>query len=333
MLLAGLAEGHMRLFDRIAGCFADFRNPDLIVHEVRSMIGQRILGLIVGLEDLNDHDEFRKDPVLGCMAPRREDCEPLAGKSTLNRLELSAVGFNGKKARKIVANFDRMDELLVELLVENYEEAPREIVLNIDATDFELHGDQEDRFYHGYYDEYCYLPVMMFADRHPVLARLRTDSLDAADGIQDELEGVVGRIRAHWPETRIIVTTDSGFCRDDIMAWCENEENVDYVLGLAKNSRLKELSADAMAEASAETRKTGKACRRFCEFTYRTRKGWFRARRVIAKAEALPGPGGEDETDFPYKANDRYIVTSLSAQSHPAFTRATIVPGAMRKIA
>ncbi len=267
------------------------------------MVGQRILGLIVGLEDLNDHDEFRKDPVagavLGCMASRRGDCEPLAGKSTLNRLELSAAGFNGKKAHKIVADFGRKDDLLVELLVETYEEAPREIVLDIDATDFELHGDQEDRFFHGYYDEYCYLPVMMFVDRHPVLARLRTASLDATAGIQDELEGVVGRIRAHWPETRIIVRTDSGFCRDDIMAWCEDEEIVDYVLGLAKNRRLKHLCADAMAEAPAETRKTGKACRRFCEFTYRTQKGWFRARRVVAEAEALPGPRGEDETDFP----------------------------------
>ena len=139
----------------------------------------------------------------------------------------------------------------------------------------------------------------MFVDRHPVLARLRTASKDAAAGIQDELECVVGRIRAHWPETRIIVAIDSGFCRDDIMASCEDEENVDYVLGLAKNSRLKELSGAAMLEASAETRKTGKACRRFCEFTCRTRKAWFRARRVIAKAEALPGPRGEDETDFP----------------------------------
>ena len=167
-----MKPGHTRLFDRIAGCFTDFRNLDLIVHEVRSMVGQRIPGLIAGLEDLNDHDEFRKDPVtgtvLGCMASRRGDCEPLAGKSTLNRLELSAAGFNGKKARKIVADFDGMDDLLVELLIETYEEAPQQIVLDIDATDFELHGDQEDRFFHGYYNEYCYLPVMMFVDRHPV---------------------------------------------------------------------------------------------------------------------------------------------------------------------
>ena len=167
--------------------------------------------------------------VLGCLASRRKDCEPFAGKSTLNRLELSAAGFNGKKARKIVSDFDRKDDLLVELLVESYEEAPQQIVLDIDATDFEFYGNQEDRFNHGYYDEYCYLLVMMFVDRHPVLVRLRTASLDAAAGIQDELEGVVGRIRAHWPETRIIVTTNSGFCSDDILAWCEDEENVDYV--------------------------------------------------------------------------------------------------------
>ena len=266
------------------------------------MVGQRIPGLIAGLEGLNDYDEFRKGWRRGarCMASRRKDCEPLAGKSTLNRLELSAAGFNGKKARKIVVDFDRMDDLLVELLVEGYEEAPQEIVLDIDATDFELHGDQEDRFFHGYYNEYCYLPVMMFVDRHPVLVRLRTAPMDAAAGIQDELEGVFGRIRAHcWPETHIIVRTDSGFCHDDIMAWCEDEENVDHVLGLAKNSRLKELSVGAMTEASAETRKTGQACHRFCEFSYRTRKGWFRARRMIAKAEALPGPKGDDETDFP----------------------------------
>ena len=158
---------------------------------------------------------------------------------------------------------------------------------------------------------------MMFVDRHPVLARLRTASLGCRWRHPGRTRGCGRADLAHWPETRIIVRTDSGFCRDDITAWCEDEENVDYVLGLAKNSRLKELSAGAMAEASAETRKTDKACRRFCEFTYRTQKRWFRARRVIAKAEALPGPRGENETDFPYKANDRYIVTSLRVQSHP----------------
>lgn len=311
LLLAGLAERSLDLFERVAACFDDARHPELVVHEVRTLVGQRILGLLTGLEDLNDHEEFRKDPVagavLGCLESKRQDCEPLAGKSTLNRLELAAAGMDGKKARKIVADFEKMDDLLVELLVEDYAQEPAEIVLDIDATDFELHGTQEQRFYHGYYREYCYLPVLMFVDRHPVLARLRSAAKDVAFGIREELEGVIARIRARWPTTHIIVRTDSGFCRDDIMTFIENEENVDYVLGLARNARLAKLSAQAMEEAMAETLETGQACRRFCTFPYRTRKSWSAERRVIAKAEALPGQGEAQ----PCKENSRYIVTSL----------------------
>ena len=317
LLLAGLAELPLCLFDRLAACFDDHRHPELVVHDVETLVGQRILGLLAGYEDLNDHDDLRKDPVigavLGCLVSKREDCEPLAGKSTLNRLELSASGIDARKARKIVADFDKLDALLVDLLVEDHEREPEEIVLDIDATDFALHGTQEDRFYHGYYREYCYLPVLMFVDRHPVLVRLRTASKDVASGIGQELSRVIRRIRAHWPATHIIVRTDSGFCRDEIMTFIEAEDHVDYVIGLARNARLSQLCADAMEQAMASTRETQEACRRFCTFRYRTLKSWSAERRVIAKAEALPG----HTDDAPLKANSRFIVTSLDAATHP----------------
>lgn len=315
ILLAGLAERQLNLFDRLGDCFLDTRNQDMAVHSCRSLAGQRVLGLLLGCEDLSDHEELRKDPavgaVLGCIEPRRRDCQPLAGKSTLNRFELAAAGSDPGKARKIVADFDRMDRLLVELLVEGHSQPPEEIVLDLDATDFELHGSQEHRFCHGYYDSYCYMPLMVFCGREPVMVRLRTASADPAAGVAEDLDALVRRLRLHWPQTRIILRTDSGFCRDSILSWCERTEGVDYVIGVARNCRLQARTADAQRRSLSRAASAGEPSRRFRSFTYRTRESWSRSRRVVAKLEALPRQGGGAS------ANPRFIVTSLPASTHP----------------
>ena len=315
ILLAGLAERQLNLFDRLGDCFRDTRSPDLVVHSCRSLAGQRVLGLLLGCEDLSDHEELRKDPalgaVLGCIEPRRGDCQPLAGKSTLNRFELAGAGAEPGKARKIVADFDRMDRLLVDLLAEKHPQPPEEIVLDLDATDFELHGNQENSFYHGYYDAYCYTPLMVFCGRQPVMVRLRTASVDPAAGVAEDLDALVRRLRVHWPRTRIILRTDSGFCREAILSWCEETEGVECVIGVSRNPRLQARIADAQRRSLSRAAATGGPSRRFRSFTCRTRTSWSRSRRVVAKAEALPKAGGGAS------ANPRFIVTSLPASTHP----------------
>ena len=246
------------------------------------------------------------------MEPRRRDCRPLAGKSTLNRFELAAAGNEPGKDRKVVADFDRMDQLLVDLLVEGHSQQPEEIVLDLDATDFELHGNQEHRFHHGYYDEYCYTPLMVFCGREPVMVRLRTASVDPAAGVAENLDALVRRLRVHWPRTRIILRTDSGFCRDSILCWCERTEGVEYVIGIARNSRLQARTADAQRRSLSRAAATGEPSRRFRSFTYRTRDSWSRSRRVVAKLEALPQQQGGGVS-----ANPWFIVTSLPAGTHP----------------
>lgn len=323
LLLTAQVASKLRLFERIAACFKDHRDPNRIVHALDTLIGQRILGLVHGYEDLLDHDQLRKDSllgaVLGCVDSKREDCEALAGKSTLNRLELSAGGVNGDKARKIEVDFEALDQLLVALFVESHPQAPEQIVLDIDATDFELHGNQEEKFYHGYYREYCYMPLLVLCDGFPLMVQLRSAAHDAAAGVEEILEWVVSELRRYWPSTTIVIRTDSGFCRESILSWCENTEGVEYVIGLAKNSRLKEQTKSERAAAAKQTRITGEASRVFRDFFYQTQDSWSRSRRVIGKAEALPD-GYEDETQQFYQCKDnaRYIVTSLAADTHAA---------------
>ena len=320
--LLSRADKRLNLIRRLAASFADYRRPELVVHDVETLLLQRLYGLALGYEDLNDHEELRRDPALqavaGRMTPRRADCAPLAGKSTLNRLELSAAGRDDRKARKIVVNTQRLDELLVALCVESFASPPEEVVLDLDATDIPLHGEQEERFFHGYYRTYCYMPLLFLIGRHPVLVRLRSAGRDAAAGVEKDLGWLLDQLRVAWPSTRIILRTDSGFCRDAILAACERRENVDYVVGLAKNGRLtREMEAE-MAVALEETAETGKAARRFGEFRYATLDSWSRERRVIGKAEALPPTmaGGRR------KANHRFIVTSLPARTRPRPPRA-----------
>jgi hypothetical protein len=310
-LLLREVDRRVALLDRLASCFTDHRNPNSIEHSVHELVAQRVYGLALGYEDLNDHDALRADSVLALLAGKRDLTGasrersrdrgyPLAGSSTLNRLELSTpVSAAADRYKRIAADPEALDRLLVDLFLESYEKPPREIWLDLDATDDPLHGHQEGRFFHGYYRCYCYLPLYIFCGEHLLCARLRTSNRDGAAGSVEELERIVNQIRSRWPKTRIVIRGDSGFCRDAIMSWCE-ANRVGYVLGLARNKRLHRALGQEMAEAQAEHERTGKAARRFRDFRYRTRKSWSCERRVVGKAEVLPG-----------KTNPRFVVTNL----------------------
>jgi len=305
-LLLRETDQRLNLLPRLAQCFVDRRSPALVKHTVKELVSQRVYGLALGYEDLNDHEQLRDDPVLRMMAGKAEvDDQPLAGKSTLNRLERN----DGSASRysKITYWRDALDELLVNVFLEAHTSAPDQIVLDVDTTDVALHGGQEGRFFHGYYDAYCYLPLYVFCGEHLLGVRLRQANIDASAGSLREIERILGQIRQCWPEVRIIVRGDSGFCRDELMSWCE-EHKVDYVFGFARNERLRRMIAGELAEAVRQFERTQKPARVFTEFEYQTTTGsWDRARRVVAKAECLDG-----------KENPRYVVTSLGAESWPA---------------
>jgi hypothetical protein len=311
-LLLRELDQRLGITTRFAACFEDHRRPEFIEHTVVALVRQRAYGLALGYEDLNDHDVLRRDPLLavaagkadpeGTTRKRAQDVGcALAGKSTLNRLELTPQRIDpANRYQKIVHDAARIEDLFVTLFLEGHPEEPEEIVLDFDATDDPLHGEQEGRFFHGYYNEYCYLPLYVFCGDHLLVARLRTSDRDASDGATEILEGLVERIRARWPHTRIIARGDSGFARDPFMNACEAREGVYYLLGLAKNARLLQKIGVELVEAQARHAQTGQASRVFTEFGYRTRKSWSRPRRVIAKAEHLAkGP------------NPRFLVTNL----------------------
>jgi hypothetical protein len=305
-LLLRETDRKIRLLSRVRRCFADHRAPERIEHEVEEMLAQRIYGLALGYEDLNDHEELRRDPLLAVLAGKRALEEPLAGKSTLHRLELTPVGSPLEdRYHKITYSSADLDSLLVDIFLEAHAKAPRQIVLDLDVTDTPLYGKQEERFFHGYYNEYCYLPLYIFCGDHLLCARQRASNQDASAGSGEELERVVQQIR-RWPKVGIVVRADSAFCREELMAWCE-KNRVDYVLGLARNSRLQRKIARPLREAKQQHQNTGQAARVFAEFSYRTRKSWSRWRRVVAKAEYLEK--GE---------NPRFVVTSLPAESWAA---------------
>jgi len=306
-LLLRQTEKRISLLKRLTACFTDCRRADRVEHRLEEMLAQRIYGLALGYEDLNDHEQLRHDPLLGVLAGKKQIGQSLAGKSTLNRLELTPAG-DALKERysKITYSSEAIDELLVTLFQESQARAPRRIVLDLDATDMPLHGQQENRFFHGYYNHYCYLPLYIFCGDHLLRARLRPANIDGSAGSLDELKVVVAQIRQRWPKTQIILRADSGFCRDELMSWCE-AHGVDYVFGFARNDRLRAMIQPEMQQAQAEHERTGKAARVFTEFPYETRDSWSRARRVVAKAEQIEG-----------KENPRYVVTSLSAEAWPA---------------
>ena len=306
-LLLRAADRKIGLLKRVAACFTDARHPERVEHSLSELLAQRIYALALGYEDLNDHEELRRDPLLALLAGQRELSEPLAGKSTLNRLELApAGGAHGERYHKITYSGPALDALLVEIFLEAQARPPQQIVLDLDVTDTPLHGEQEARFFHGYYGHYCYLPLYIFAGEHLLCARLRPSNQDASAGSIEEVERIVRQMRRRWPHVRILLRADSGFCREGLMAWCE-KHRVNYVFGLARNSRLRRKIARPLREAKQEQQRTGKAARVFTEFFYRTRQSWSRSRRVVAKAEYLEK--GE---------NPRFVVTSLDAQVWPA---------------
>jgi len=302
-LLLREADRRVNLLDRVAGCFIDGRSPLLVKHRLSEMLSQRIYGLALGYEDLNDHEQLRSDPLLGLLSGKRDLDEPLAGKSTLNRLELTGRSL---RYHKISYSAESMDRLLGDLYLESHAAPPEQIVLDIDATDIPLYGHQPERFFHGYYDSYCYLPLYIFAGDQLLCARLRPANQDAAAGSVEEISRIVTQLRGRWPEVRIVLRADSGFCREELMSWCESN-HVHYLFGLARNKRLSKIIGAQMHQAHLLHQDRGQPARVFAEFSYQTRKSWARARRVVAKAEYLDK--GE---------NPRFVVTSLPAEQWAA---------------
>lgn len=310
-LLLKKADEAVDLLRRLAGCFRDDRLPEAIEFPVHTLVAQRVMGIALGYEDLNDHEQLRHDPLLGAVIGKLESgrarCAPLAGKSTLNRLELFETQ-GSSRYHKIRPQADQIEGLFVDLFLESYRTPPPRIVLDLDATDDPLHGQQEGRFFHGYYDTYCYLPLYIFCGRHLLCAKLRTANIDGAAGALEEVERLVAAIRVRWPQTQIVLRADSGFARDDLMTWCQ-AHGVDYVLGLARNARLTRAIGASMQRAHEQHQATGRSARVFQELAYRTQKSWSATRRVVAKAEVLPG-----------KTNPRFVVTSLSQKDFDART-------------
>lgn len=310
-LLLKKADEAVDLLRRLGACFTDDRLQEAVEFPVRTLVAQRVMGIALGYEDLNDHEQLRHDPLLGAVIGKLESgrarCAPLAGKSTLNRLELFETQ-GRSRYHKIRPQTDRIEGLFVDLFLESYRTAPARVVLDLDATDDPLHGQQEGRFFHGYYDTYCYLPLYIFCGRHLLCAKLRPANIDGAAGALEEVERLVTALRARWPKTQIVLRADSGFARDHLMTWCE-AHGVDYVLGLARNARLRRAISASMQQAREQHQASGRSARVFQELTYRTRKTWSTTRRVVAKAEVLPG-----------KRNPRFVVTSLAPQEIDART-------------
>jgi Transposase DDE domain group 1 len=300
-LLLGATDRAIGLVTRFAACFDDGRVQAQVEHTVEAMVAQRVFGIALGYEDLIDHDELRHDPVLATLAgkltARGRNCAPLAGKSTLNRLELSRT--EPTRYNKLAVDAAAIEALFIDLFLDAHRKAPKQITLDLDATDDPLHGHQEGRFFHGYYDCYCYLPLYVFCGRHLLAAKLRVSNIDAAAGAVDEIGRIVRRIRARWPRVRILLRADSGFAREPLMTWCE-DNRVDYLFGLARNERLTAEIAAEIAAARVEAEASGKPARRFRDFTWSTLDSWSRTRRVVGKAEWTGGA-----------ANPRFVVTSL----------------------
>ena len=313
-LLLREADHLFNVTQRVADAFADYRDPVRIEHDVKTLVAQRIFALALGYEDLNDHDRLRDDPALA-LACGNDDVEGerrvrerdrghvLAASSTLNRLELSRPGeASMHRYKKVVADHAALDRLLVDLFLESHGEPPGEIVLDLDATDDPIHGDQEGRHFHGYYDHHCFLPLFIVCGEHILCCRLRTADRGAADGSVDELSRIVEQIRRAWPDTRIVVRGDSDFGKDEIMVWCEDHD-VDYVFGCGQNLRLNSMITKELKKSRRRCLVSGKPSRRYRDLRYRTLRSWSRERRVVAKAEWLPGLRGR---------NARYVVTNIS---------------------
>ena len=305
--------------DQLARCFADHRDQRYVEHSLLELLRQRIYALVAGFEDLNDHEVLRRDPLIATAVGKtdplgenrmgKDKGNPLAGKSTLNRLEITnAQTQNGELSthyHKIHAKHAEIENTLIQLGTQALPKDTSEITLDFDATDDLIHGQQEGRYFHGYYHNYCYLPLYAFVDDIPFYAKLRICDRDACDGTVEALESIVPQLRARFPQARIIVRSDSGFAREAIMRWCE-DHGCYYCLGMAKNARLKKLLEPAMIKARETACLTGGFACRFNGFRYQTTKSWSRSRRLIGKAQIIRG-----------KENPRFIVTNLPEDHWP----------------
>ena len=305
-LLLREVDRRIGLLNRLSECFRDGRSQTRVRHSVREMVAQRVYGLALGYEDLNDHEQLREDPLLMLLAGSTDAESRLAGKSTLNRLELSGEEGEEDRYKKVHYDAEAIDTVLVDVFLQAHREPPQEIVMDLDTTDLPLHGHQEQRFFHGFYYHYCYLPLYIVCGEHLLGVRLRPADIDASAGAREEVERIVKQIRQSWPEVKIILRADSGFCRESLMSWCEAHQ-VDYVFGFARNERLRRIIDIQMQQAAALYGQIGQAARVFTEFAYQTHTSWSRSRRVVAKAEQIEG-----------KENPRYLVTSLQTEGWPA---------------
>jgi len=297
--------------------FLDYRDPRFVEHSVQELVTQRVMGLCLGYEDIVDHDLLRFDPLFATLCGKndplgrtrrhaRDTGKGCAGKSTLNRLETCEGFWQTDETKKIVADVEHIQRFFVKAFLNNYPGRPKRIVLDLDVTDNELHGKQEGRFFHGHYDCYCYLPLYIYCGDDLLCAKLRPADVDPAEGVTEELDRIVGLIRNRWKHVEIVIRADSGFCREDLMRWCE-EQGVFYVIGLARNTRLTDRIKKHLRRACVEHTRTGLPARRYLSFSYRTRRSWSRTRRVIAKAEYTQG-----------KENPRFIVAHLPPQWRPS---------------
>ena len=301
---------------RLASCFADHRGPGSVEHSVRELIAQRIYGLALGYEDLNDHRDLSRDPLLATAVgksdlnghQRRNSKDrgiPLASPSTLGRIERTKIcATKSERYEKIVCNFDKLSEVFTDVFIESFgRKKPKQITLDIDPSDIQLHGAQEDSHYNGYYEHDCYLPIYLFSGEYPLAVKLRPSNIDGAKGVIDCLDPVNRRLREKWPRVKILIRADSGFCREGLMNYCESRPGLNYLLGMGRNCRLVPRLADLVALAEKEYQKASQPVRLYKSFGYRTLKSWSRARRIIGKAQ------------FNRHGSDvRFVVTSLSSR-------------------
>jgi len=303
-LLLREVDRRIGLLDRVARGLIDPREPGKVKHDVASVLRQRVFGLCLGYEDLNDHDRLRGDTLIQTLAGRNE---VLASSATLCRIEnwahhgLSAWAMHGAMVESFIASFPR---------------APEELVLDFDATEDPLHGRQEGRFFHGYYDCYCYLPLYVFCGSQLLVAYLRPSKIDAAKHAWAVLALLVKRLRAAWPQVRLILRADSGFCRDRMLRWGERH-GVNYVVGIAQNARLNAATARVRRRLKRQLERSGAKQREFYEFRYGAHP-WAGERRVIARLEY------SDQGD-----NPRYIVTNLEGEARALYEELYCARGEM----
>ncbi len=310
-LLLREVDRRLHLTERLSACFADHRNPELIEHSVDELWRQRAYGLALGYEDLNDHDELSRDPLLATLVGksdpsgvrrrhRKDKGLPLASASTLGRIERTRESASkDSRYEKVVCDFDALRDVFTQVFIERFDEEPVYLILDLDPSDITLHGQQEQRFYHGYYGNYCYLPMYLFCGEYPLAVKLRPSDIDGAKGAAEMLAPVVEQLRSAWPDVAILIRGDSGFAREKLMSWCE-QNDLDYLFGLARNKRLVAKLTKQMEQARRKHLETGASARCFRSFSYRTLDSWSRSRRVVGKAEHLDKG-----------ANPRFVVTSL----------------------